>query len=63
MTALDKKIPLTSIITVILAVVGGVIAIWHPENIETFLKYSGGVGAAGGGLGVLGIARSALGKG
>lgn len=63
MKSLEKSIPLTSIITVILTLVGGVIAIWHPENIDTFLRYSVAVGAGAGGVGVVGVARSMVGKG
>jgi hypothetical protein len=55
--------PLTSIITVIVTLVGGVIAFAHPSDIDVFLKYAAAVGASGGGLGVLGIARSQAGKG
>jgi len=63
MTQLLDNIPLTSILTVIVALVGGVIAFFHPGDIDVFLKYSAAVGAGSGGLGVLGIARSAAGKG
>jgi hypothetical protein len=62
MTALLDDLPVTTIITVIVALVGGVVAIANPTELS-FLEYAGAVGISGGGLGVLGIARSAAGKG
>lgn len=61
MNALDK-IPVTSILVVMIALVGGVVAILHPETLS-FSGYARDVGIAAGGLGVLGIARSQAGKG
>ncbi len=54
--------PVTTLITVGIAVVGGVIAILHPETLS-FSQYVKDVGIGSGGLGVLGLARSAVGKG
>lgn len=62
MTTLLDNLPVTTIITVIVALVGGVIAITNPTQLS-FLEYAGAVGISGGGLGVLGIARSQAGKG
>lgn len=57
---------LTALLTVIIAGVGGVIAITHPETLS-FQEYATtvgiGVGASAGGLGVLGMARAQSGKG
>lgn len=59
--ALDN-LPVTSILTVIVALVGGVIAVLHPETLS-FSGYAKDLGIAAGGLGVLGVARSQAGKG
>ena len=59
--ALDN-LPVTSILVVIVAIVGGVIAILHPETLS-FTGYAHDVGVSAAGLGVLGIARSQAGKG
>jgi hypothetical protein len=61
MSVLDN-LPVTTIITVVVTIVGGVIAVLHPETLS-FSEYARDVGIAGGGLGVLGIARSQAGKG
>lgn len=57
---------LTTILTVIIAGVGGVIAITNPETLG-FQDYATtvgiGVGASAGGLGFLGMARTQSGKG
>lgn len=59
--ALDAT-PVATVLTVPIAIVGGVIAIIHPETLS-FSGYCKDVGVAAAGLGVLGIARSAAGKG
>lgn len=61
LTILDK-LPVASILAVIVTVVGGVIAINDPTTLS-FSGYCKDVGIAVGGLGVLGIARSQAGKG
>jgi hypothetical protein len=62
MIAQLDKLPVTTILVVIVALVGGVIAILHPETLS-FAGYAEKLGIAAGGLGVLGIARSDSGKG
>lgn len=61
MKTLDA-IPLASIIAVIGAVVGGVIAIVNPDTLS-FQDYCVAVGVLAGGSGVLGYARAQSGKG
>ncbi len=61
MSFLDK-IPLASVVFVIVAIVGGVIATLHPDTLS-FSGYVRDVGIAAAGLGVLGIARAQSGKG
>jgi hypothetical protein len=56
------RLPVTTILTVLVAIVGGVIAVTNPDQLS-FLEYAGAVGVSGGGLGVLGIARTQAGKG
>lgn len=62
MIQLLDHLPVTTIITVVVAIVGGVIAILHPD-VLSFQDYAQSVGISGGGLGILGLARSAAGKG
>lgn len=54
--------PVTTILVLIVAIVGGVVAIIHPD-VLSFQDYATAVGISAGGLGVLGIARSQAGKG
>lgn len=61
MSTLDS-LPVATILTVLVAIVGGVIAVLHPETLS-FSGYCQDVGIAAGGFGVLGIARSQSGKG
>jgi hypothetical protein len=62
MIAILDKLPLASIVTVIVAIVGGVIAILNPD-VLSFQAYATSVGVTGGGMGVLGLARANSGKG
>lgn len=54
--------PVASIIAIAVVIVGGVICITHPENLS-FSEYLVKTGAFLAGTGVLGLARSAAGKG
>jgi hypothetical protein len=56
------NLPVATILALLVAIVGGVIAILHPDTLS-FSGYCQDVGIAVGGLGVLGIARSQAGKG
>ena len=62
MTNLLDNLPVTTILTIIVAIVGGVVAVVHPEALS-FSGYARDLGIAAGGLGVLGVARSQAGKG
>jgi hypothetical protein len=59
--ALDRT-PVATILTIPVVIVGGVIAVLHPETLS-FSGYCKDIGIAAAGLGVLGLARSAAGKG
>lgn len=59
--ALDSN-PVATIGGIAIALVGGVIAILHPETLS-FNEYCKDIGVATGGIGILGIARSMGGKG
>lgn len=61
MNTLDN-IPLASIITVLGALVGGVLVIVHPETLS-FSEYLKDLGLLAGGSGLLGLARANSGKG
>jgi hypothetical protein len=61
MSFLDN-IPLASVLVVIVAVVGGVIAVVNPD-VLSFSNYVRDLGIAAAGLGVLGYARTQAGKG
>ncbi len=61
MNALDN-VPVATIVTVLVAIVGAVIAIVHPETLS-FTEYAKTLGYTGAGLGILGIARAQSGKG
>jgi len=61
MNALDN-IPLASVITVLGAIVGGVIAIINPD-VLSFEDYIKDLGILAGGSGLLGLARANSGKG
>lgn len=62
MTSILDNTPVATILVVIVAIVGGVIAIWHPDTLS-FSAYCRDLGIAAGGLGVLGVARAQSGKG
>lgn len=62
MIQLLDSLPVASILAVIVAVVGGVVAITNPDALS-FSGYCQDVGIAAGGLGVLGVARAQSGKG
>ena len=61
MSVLDTN-PVTTILAVIVAIVGGVIAVLNPD-VLSFSAYCRDLGIAAAGLGVLGIARAQSGKG
>lgn len=54
--------PVATILALVVAIVGGVIAVLHPETLS-FSDYCRDIGIAVGGIGILGIARSQGGKG
>jgi hypothetical protein len=60
--SLFDNVPVATLITVLAALVGGVIAILHPETLS-FSGYCKDIGVVGAGAGVLGIARAQSGKG
>lgn len=60
--AILDNAPVATILTVIGAVVGGVVVITHPETLN-FSDYIKDLGILAGGSGLLGLARANSGKG